>query len=290
MAEHKKKTDSVETITLTSKIVQALWCQKMVMEQKNIDFEVYTEFVGNSAKIEIKVKDKNGKTVTKTDGKVFGNYFAGTVTIPKKTKEEVTFTAKLPKHGIEKKSNTAKVIPLVEVKNQKWSQMEAKRGDVLTLTADIENVEEDTAVKIFIFEFDRDGAHDLITKFPTTVKKKKIEVEWEYEYHEDTDEIPTEEELQEYGNHYNPPEYFWMIGIGKERFGNEEAPGLLKFKDWMDINLVDETGMPLADMEYTVTLADGSERTGRLDGNGEFSDEDIPPGRSSVRFHYPDEE
>ncbi|MBU0994959.1 MAG: prealbumin-like fold domain-containing protein [Proteobacteria bacterium] len=285
MADHKKKSDTVETITLTSKIVQALWRQQMVMEEKEIDFEVFTEFVGNSSKIEIKVKDKNGKTVTKTDGKVFGNYYAGTVTIPKKTKEEVTFTAKLPRHGIEKESNTAKVIPPVEVKNQKWSQMQARRGDVLTLSADIENVPEDTAVKIFIFEFDRDGAHDLIARFPTTVKKKKIEVEWEYEYHEDTDEIPTEEELQEYGNHYNPPEYFWMIGIGKERFGNEERPGLLTFKDWIDLDLAGDDGLPAANAEYTIYLADGTEQNGQLDADGKARIEDLPPGR--FRVYYP---
>lgn len=288
--EHKKNADIVETIQLTSKLVQALWCQRMVIQTKEIDFEVYTEFVGNRAPIEIKVKDKNGKTVAKTSGKVFGNYFGGTVTVPRKAREEITFTARLPKHGLEKESGTARVIPLVEVTNQRWSSMEARRGDILTLSADITGVPEDTAVQIFIFEHDRDGAHDLITKFNTTVKNNHIEVEWAFEYHEDIDEIPTEEELQEYGNNYNPPEYFWVIGIGKERIGDEDAPGLLTFKDWMGINLVDDRGRPLSDMEYTVTLADGTEQTGRLDENGLFSGEDLPPGPSAVRFHIPEEE
>ena len=105
-----------------------------------------------------------------------------------------------------KKSNCMYVYPAVEIKNLKWDKNEARRGDILKLTADVTNVYEGAEAEIQIWEHDSDGAHDLITKFPVIVKNKKIEADWEYEYHEDTDDIPTEEETEK---GYNPPEYFF---------------------------------------------------------------------------------
>ena len=251
------------------------------MEEKAV-FEVWTHFVGNGSDIQIKVEDKRGKKIEKIKGKVYGDYFAGSILVPKKAKEELSFTAKLPKHGLEMKSNIAKVIPPILVKNQKWGQKEARRDDVVKLSADIEDVPDETEVMIHIYEYDQDGAHDFITKFPCRVKNKKIEAEWEYEYHEDTDEIPTDEEMKKYGKTYNPPEYFWVVDLYGKRFGDEQESGLLEFKDWIDFVFLDDQESPIEGVEVTFQTPDGSELKKASDTDGKIVIKDALPGKYEI--------
>jgi len=181
MTEYTKPTDEVHVINLPSKITHAIWRTKAACVEDKAVFEVWTHFVGNGSDIQIKVEDKRGKKIEKIKGKVYGDYFAGSILVPKKAKEELSFTAKLPKHGLEMKSDTLKVIPPIKVTNMKWGRKEARREDVVKLSADIEGVPDETEVMIHIYEYDQDSAHDFITKFPCRVKNKKIEAEWEYE-------------------------------------------------------------------------------------------------------------
>jgi hypothetical protein len=117
------------------------------------------------------------------------------------------------------------------------------------------------------------------------IKNSKIELDWEYEYHEDTDEIPTEEELSEYGRGYNPPEYFFTVKVADQEFGkDDQASGLLLFKDWLEIRLLKRGGEPFANEHYILTLPDGTTKEGDLDENGYVKLEDLPPGPCKVRF------
>ena len=285
MAEYTKPTDKVHIINLPSKITHALWRTKAACMEEKAMFEVWTHFVGNGSDIKIKVQDKRGKKVEKIKGKVYGDYFAGSILVPKKAKEELSFTAKLPKHGLEKKSDPLKVIPPILVTNLKWGQKVARRGDIVKLSADIEGVPDETEVMIHIYEHDHDGAHDYITEFSCRVKNKKIEAEWEYEYHEDTDEIPTQKEMEEYGKNYNPPEYFFTVRVYSRGFGENQESELLEFKDWVKIELKNEENVPYENEQYILHLSDGEKREGMLDENGKAVENDLPPGE--VRIEYP---
>lgn len=276
--EYKKETNKVHEIKLKSEMTQVIWGSKSRCVGEKAKFEVWTHFVGDGSKIEIKIQDKKGKTVEKLSDKVYGDYFGGSVVIPEKAKEELTFTAKLPDHSLELKSGILKVLPAINITNMKWSEKEARRGDLLKLTADVKTVPDGTEATIFIYEYDKNGAHDRITKFPVKVKKNKIEAQWEYEYHEDTDEVPTDEEMKEYGGKYNPPEYFFLIDYHGQRFGDDKEPGLLEFKDWIEIKLQDDDGSPIPDKKYTLYLSDGTEREGALDSQGYAREENVPPG------------
>jgi hypothetical protein len=284
MAEYKKPTDEVHEVNLASKITHAVWRTKSASAGDKVSFEVWTHFVGSGSEIQIKVQDKRGKTIEKLKGKVYGDYFAESIIVSKKAKDELSFTAKLPKHGLEKKSDILKVIPPIKVTNLKWGQKEARRGDIVKLSADIEGVPDETEVMIVIYEYDQDEAHDFITKFPCVVKNKKIEAEWEYEYHEDTDEIPTEEEKQRYGRHYNPPEYFFEVDAYGLRFGEKQESGLLEFKDWIEIELVDGDGQPGSNQKYVLHLPDGSTSEGTLDEQGHARIENLPPGAFFIDY------
>lgn len=284
MAEYKKQTDETQVVTLESKIIQVFWGSRLATQEDKIEFEVWTQFVGNKSKIEIKVENKKGKSVAKTKGGVFNNQFRGAIIVPKKAKESITFTAKLPDHGLEMKSAPATVIPAIAVTNQKWSQKEARRGDVVKLTADVEGLPDETEVMIHIYEYDQDEAHDFIAKLPVTINDSKIEVEWAYEYHEDTDEIPTDEEKKKYGNKYNPPEYFWVVEYGGKRFGEKQESGLLVFKDWIKFRFEDDVGNPMAEEKYKMKMPDGTQETGKTDKDGFIKVENMSPGSVTIEL------
>ena len=299
MHEYEKQTDEIHEVKLDSKITNVNWRQKIATVGDKVSFFVQTHYVGSGSDIEVKFEDKKGKIRLSTgdepgkmkgivSGKVYGDQFMGTIVIPEKAREELKFTVKLNKHGLEMKSKPIIVFPKINVTNLKWGQKEARRGDVVKLSADIEGLPDEAEVMILIYEYDQDGAHDFITKFPCRVQNKKIETEWEYEYHEDTDEIPTQEEKEKYGKNYNPPEYFFVIDFHGQRFGEEQESGLLEFKDWIELVLFDGAGIEIPDIGYKLTLPDGNQRSGKLDKNGYAKQDDIPPGKATVEWDLKD--
>lgn len=284
VTEYTKQTDQIHEVKLESSITHAIWHGKTAAVGAQVSLEVLTELVGNGSEIKIKVKDKESRTIEKLKGHVYGNTYKAKIAIPENAKEELSYVAKLPKHGLEMDSEILTVIPPVNVTNQAWSEQEARRGDIVTLSADTEGIPDDTEVMIYIYEYDQDGAHDFITQFPTSVKQNKIELEWKYEYHEDTDEIPAEEEMQEYGKHYNPPEYFWVAEVAGTRFGEEQGSGLLKFKDWIEVRLTNGPEEPIAGEPYILYLPDGEVIEGNTNNEGRIKEGKIPPGKVFVEF------
>jgi hypothetical protein len=279
-------TDKEHEFKLDSYLISVSWRSGVAYAGQTTSLEVLTAFVGNGAKIKIKGKSGKGKKLGTIDDKIKNNKYVGRFEIPEDMEidDEIYFEAELPELGLKGESGRIPVLPAPDVSNMKWSAAEARRGDILTLSADIKDVHEGTEMEVTIYEYDRDNIHDVIATFPAVVENKKMEVKWEYEYHEDTDEIPTEEELQKYGRSYNPPEYFFTIKIGDAEFGREQESGILKFKDWIEISLSDPAGDPIPDEKYILHMPDGSQRDGTLDGDGYAREEEIPPGAVSVEF------
>jgi hypothetical protein len=277
MSEHKGNTGKSNQVKLESSIDRVIWTSGTGCAGAKAGVEVNTHFVGNNSDIKIEISDKSGKKFDTLKGKITGNKFWKEITVPDKAKHELYAEAKLSKHGLSRKSNPLYLYPQIEIKNLKWDKKEARRCDILKLTADVTNVYEGAEAEIQIWEHDADGAHDLITKFPAVVKNKKIEVDWEYEYHEDTDDIPTAEETEK---GYNPPEYFFRVNIA----GVSADSGLLEFKDWIEIKLKNQSGSPIPDEEYVLTFPDGSQRKGKVDELGNAIEKDIPPGSCKIDF------
>ena len=280
--EHRQQTDQIKKIQLPSSLERVAWTKRTASADALVGFEILTSFVGNGSQIEIELSDHTGKRFGKYKERICGNRFWAQIKIPSEAKEALYADVKLPKHGLQMKSGPLIVLPAVDITNAKWDKKEARRGDILKLTADVKGIPDGTEGLIEIWEHDADGAHDLITKFPVTVKGKKVEAEWEYEYHEDTDEIATEEELKKYGNKYNPPEYFFRVKVAE----TSADSGLLEFKDWIEISLVDRKGKPIGGESYVLVLPDGQQKQGKLDAKGFARLENLPPGRCEVRFTH----
>ncbi|RKX26053.1 MAG: hypothetical protein DRP45_04500 [Candidatus Zixiibacteriota bacterium] len=283
-----KGTDSEHKIKLDSILIAASWRSGLAYAGQSVEFEVRTALVGEGAPVKITGKSEKGKKLGKVEGQMRGNAFIGQFDIPADTEigDEVFFEVKLSKNSLNGESGRIPVRPAVAVSGLKWSDKEARRGDVLTLTADVAGVAPETEAKITIYEYDQDSAHDRIVELPAKVIGGKIELEWAYEYHEDTDEIPIEEQLQTHGRKYNHPEYFFTVKFERTEFGLDQESGLLEFKDWMEIAFFDRGGQPREGEKYQVKLADGTTRDGKLNADGFVRIEDVPPG--PVRVEFPD--
>ncbi|RKX28588.1 MAG: hypothetical protein DRP47_04010 [Candidatus Zixiibacteriota bacterium] len=285
--EFTKSTDTEHTVQLEPVLVSVYWRSSYAPAGGTVKFEVITAFVGNGAPIKITGKSENGKKLGKISDVVRNSKYRGHFEVPEDMEigDQVYFEVSFPGNGLDGESGRIPVVPLVRVNNLKWSAKEARRGDTLTLSAFVDGVREGTEVTVTIYEYDRDSAHDKITELPATIEGGRMELQWEYQYFEDTDEIATQEELDRYGGAYNPPEYFFTIKIEDDEYGKEEqASGLLEFKDWIEIELKDETGEPAKDEKYILHLPDGTTKEGNLDSDGRARVEDIPPGTVKVEF------
>lgn len=284
--KHSKGTDTEHTVKLDSTLVSSTWQSGMAIGGKKARFRVQTAFVGNGADVEVKGQSVNGKKLGKVKGKIIGNFFVGSLKIPEDIEEgdEIYYTVKLSKNGLSGESEKIPAFPPPRVKSMKWSADEARRGDIMTLSGEFEDIPDNSEVVVTIYEYDENDANDKITEFPATLNGKKLEAKWAYQYFEDTDEIPTQQEKERYGSSYNPPEYFFTVKYGNFEMGKEQESGLLNFKDYIEINLTDEAGNPVPNEDYVLHLPDGTEKQGTLDDNGYAKEEGIPPGSTMVEF------
>jgi hypothetical protein len=74
-----------------------------------VGLEILTQYVGNRSPIEIELSDQNGKTFGKYQEKISGNRFWAQIKVPADAKQALYATVKLPKHGLQMKSNQIKV-------------------------------------------------------------------------------------------------------------------------------------------------------------------------------------
>ncbi len=73
-----------------------------------------------------------------------------------------------------------------------------------------------------------------------------------------------------------------VIGADSADGDEPEAPG--PEDDWIEIQLLDTNGQPASGARYVLRLADGTERTGSLGGDGRARVAGIPPGTVLVSF------
>lgn len=277
MEKLSSSTDKIKEVKLTSSIEQVVWTNNSASAGGKAGIDVFTKYVGNNSDIKIEIKDKSGKSGGTIKGKITGNRFWKEIDIPVDLKDELTATAKLSKLGLEMKSGSLTLLPPVKISNVKWDKDEATRGDLLKLTADIKNAYDGAEAVIEMYEKDDDDAHDLVVSFPALVKNQQIKAEWEFQYTGDTNKIPTDEEAE---NGYKNPEYFFRVIIG----GVSEDSGLLKFKDFIQINVMNEYGKTLIGLKYKLILPNGEKKDGEINSEGIIEEKDLPPGRCRIEF------
>lgn len=272
MSEHKGQTDETHEITLPSSIERVQWADLRAAPGGAVGLEVSTRYVSNGAQLQIKLADHQGTTHGTFKNQIHNNHLSAEVQVPPKAKDALYAEVKLPKHGLKQMSPALLLTAPVKIKNAEWSKDEARRGDVLTLSADVKGVPDGTEARIQIFEHDEESAHDPITELTALVEKEKIEVEWEYEYHEDMDSIPSDEEAEK---GYKPPEYFFQVEVE----GVAAESDLLAFKDWVEFIFEDAQEQPREEIEKVkFRYPDGRKVQKSPDKEGKVVLKDVPPG------------
>jgi type VI protein secretion system component Hcp len=171
-----------------------------------------------------------------------------------------------------------------ELKKMEWKSPCARRDESVTFAVEFTGCNDGENATVEIYEFDQDGKHDFMEKIESKVTGGKLEAEWKFVYEEDTDDILSDEEAKKTGGRYNPPEYFFTVTIGKDKFGEKQESGLLQFKDWIEVELQDEAGNPIANEPFEIHLPDGSTQNGTLDEKGFARVNSVPPGPVEVVF------
>jgi hypothetical protein len=271
MYEYPRPTDAVHRIELESAIDKAVWDRGVASIGEEVEFQVYTRFVSDGSEAKIKVCNSNGRKLDELNVNIYGNRCKGKYTITDRARDNIYYEVELSSHGLSGRSDDLRIIPQRSITNARWSQQEARRGDIVTLSADVTNFPEGVGARFVIYEYDAEGAHDLITEIKSWVENSRVETEWAYEYHEDTDEISTDWEGE---SGYNPPEYFFRVVIGSISADSD----LLEFKDWIELTIEDGTGHPVPNRQYILHMPDDSDRNGTTDEEGRIREEDVPPG------------
>jgi hypothetical protein len=192
----------------------------------------------------------------------------------KESKSVVRLDGKIRRDSI--KDGEAEV-QLFHLSNAEWSKSEAEIGEKVKLTSDVEGFEDDTKATVSIFKKDIKRADFVFITFESSVQGGKIEVEWEFVLPDDQDEEVKSTNMRQ---EYSTPQYYFEVVVEMCK----ARSGLLKFKDWMEIELKDEEGKGFADEEYLLYLSNGEIRRGRLDNNGYKKEEKLPPGPSNLKF------
>jgi hypothetical protein len=280
-------SDQTNQVQLQSHLIYSLWLCKAAYAGSGALLEIRTSFVGDGASVKITGKTEQGSNLGRINSQIYGNKLTIDFPIPTAAQpNELAYVeVDLPQHGLHGESNRIPTRKPIIAQRMQWSAPEAHRGDILTLTAQFQpGIPNDTDALVIICEYDQNGNHDPIAKIPTTVQNSRIQLDWEYDYHEDTDEIPTQQEMQRYGGSYAHPEYFFIIEIDEIRVGENQQSGLLRFKDWIDLELHDENDNPIANEPFVVYLPDGTQLNDSLDPQGKKRVRRLAPGPMHVEF------
>ncbi|HEX7154488.1 MAG TPA: carboxypeptidase-like regulatory domain-containing protein [Thermoanaerobaculia bacterium] len=69
-----------------------------------------------------------------------------------------------------------------------------------------------------------------------------------------------------------------------EEAAKEEQPPPADEQHWIEVELLDDEGQPIADEAYVVELPDGSQKTGRTGADGRARIDGVDPGTAKVSF------
>ncbi len=167
------------------------------------------------------------------------------------------------------------------ISSARWSKSKARCGDEITLSCSTKSFPDGTQVTFKIYEKDTKGEDDYITTLLGNVKENRVEAKWKYEYHEDIDDVDSDKEQKEKG--YTKPEYYFKVKIEDK----ESKSGIVEFKDWIELECVDEEDNPLANEKFVLVSSDGKRVEGQLNEKGFAKVSNLPPAKK-WEVEFPD--
>ncbi len=162
---------------------------------------------------------------------------------------------------------------IVEVE---WSKPQAMADETVLMKVTAEGFEGGETVLLTVMERDVDRLDMPVAHVETTLAGGAAEAQWRF-----PEPDPRDLEAAPGGSlRFSDPAFYFLVDIE----GATGRSGLLKFRDWVEIELKDETGQPVAGADYQVLLRTGEVRTGQLDGSGRAREDDTPAGPVWISF------
>lgn len=215
--------------------------------------------------LDVKFTDKGGKPIT-------GVKY--TLKDPDGNKSEGMVTGRVERKGVSQGSCELK---LCAIKNVQWSVKEAAVGDKVKLKVDTVGIKSGEKATLIIFIKDAHFADHLFVTIESKVNSDKIEEEWELKI---DDKLFGDQEDKLKSGKYSVPYYYFQVDVA----GLRQRSGLLKYKDWIELELRDEDGNTIGGAEYKIRLPNGQIIKGKLDQNGYAKVAGLPPGKVEVTF------
>lgn len=215
--------------------------------------------------LDVKFADKAGKPITGVGYTVKG---------PSGATGEGVVTGQVKKSGVEQGSYE---IAIRAITKAEWSTEAAMVGDKVKLIAEVAGVPAGEKAELEIFIRDIGHADMLLATLEASVSNDKIEVEWQLEL--DENYLKIQNAKHDRGG-YSQPSFYYIVKTG----GMSARSKMLDYKDYIELELLDEDGKPANGAGYKVFLSNGAVREGTLDSNGYAKVDKIPPGRVDVTF------
>jgi uncharacterized Zn-binding protein involved in type VI secretion len=168
-------------------------------------------------------------------------------------------------------------VTLKDVYGAEWGQDEARPDEAVGYSAKVDGFEDGTTATVQILKRDIKGTDVIVDEMEMEVEGGKVEGEWAYVYPEDGS---GEEDDSGTSGGYSAPQYYLEVRIGS----CTARSSLLKYQDYVEVELRDEEDDPIDGTEYVLYLSDGSVRNGTLDKQGKVKEENVPAGPHVMTF------
>ncbi len=213
--------------------------------------------------LDVKFVDKGGKPIAGIQYKL---------TSPDNKVEQSGLSGRIRKSGVEPGNYE---IELKAITRVGWSVDEAEVGETVTLKAETAGIDDGEQAQFEVIIRDADHPDRSLVELESEVSGGRAEVEWELQVDDDLLGICDEKERR---GRFSQPLFFFTVAIA----GFEARSPMLRYKDYIEINLKDSDGNALGNRNYRLTLPSGEVRKGTLDANGHAREENIPPGKVKV--------
>lgn len=226
------------------------------------DTATQTATVAEGHYLDVKVVDKGGKPI------VGGRH---TIKGPDGFETSGPLAGHIRKMGVADGSHK---ISLAAITRCAWSEKAARDGDKVKMQVEAAGIDDGAKATFQVWQRDINRADREITRIgDIKLSGGKAEAEWAYEY-------PEDDTAESRGRGYSYPKFYFTVQLGDMN----SRSGILDYKDWIELELLDENANPLADEEYEVRFSTGEVRRGRLDSNGRARLEGIPTASHRVYF------
>lgn len=216
--------------------------------------------------LHVTFKDTAGKLISGVNYEVTG---------PEEISMKGMLTGKIERHGVPEGQYE---ITLRAITAAYWSVREAREDTPVEMIVETVGFEDGAPVTLQVYERSINSPDRVIqTIGELTLESGQLHHTWDPPF--------GNEEEEDLSPGYRSPSFFFSATVGDLR----ERSGVLVYRDWIEIELLDEDDNPVPNEAYKLILSTGEVRTGVLSGEGLCREDNLPFGNLEIYLPNMDE-